>query len=102
MNTVKNNSTSTDKQKLNALLWYADHSYPVFPCGADKQPLTVHGFKDATTDHQQIRRWNQTMPAALWAVATGAKKDGGAGIVVIDIDTNHQTGKNGFATWDAL
>jgi hypothetical protein len=30
---------------------------PVFPCDKDKRPFTVHGFKDASTDPDLIRRW---------------------------------------------
>ena len=29
----------------------------IFPCGADKQPLTAHGFKDASNDEVVIRDW---------------------------------------------
>src|SRR5687767_485840 len=89
-------------QPLQDLIWYATQGWPVFPCGRDKNPLTEHGFKDATTNTEQIQKWYGDMPGALWAIATGAKKDGGAGIVVIDIDMNHEKGKNGFVTWEAL
>jgi hypothetical protein len=29
----------------------------VFPCDNDKRPFTAHGFKDASTDPDLIRRW---------------------------------------------
>jgi virulence-associated protein E/bifunctional DNA primase/polymerase-like protein/primase-like protein len=92
------------EQKIAALLWYARQGMPIFPCGADKQPIIKdgNGLHDATTNETVITRWHENYPRALWGVKLGAKKDGGAGIVVIDIDVNHENGKNGFATWDAL
>ena len=36
---------------LSAAIRYAELGYPVFPCApCGKVPITVHGFKDATTD----------------------------------------------------
>jgi hypothetical protein len=55
---------------------------PVFPCGKDKRPLTKHGFKDATTDVSQIRRWWNRFPDALIGVPTGST----SGLLVIDVD----------------
>ena len=92
----------TPDQKLAGLLWYVENGSPVFPCSEDKNPLTDHGFKDASTSAEQIRKWHETWPHALWGVRTGPRKDGGAGIFVVDIDINHKSGKNGFVTWDAL
>lgn len=43
---------------LKAALWYASVGVAVFPCRVrDKQPVTEHGLKDASTDPAQIRRW---------------------------------------------
>jgi Bifunctional DNA primase/polymerase, N-terminal len=37
---------------------YARHGWPVFPClPGQKIPATRHGFRDATTDEQQITAW---------------------------------------------
>ncbi len=55
---------------------------PVFPCGENKQPLTPHGFKDASTDLEQIDRWCEQYPDALIAVPTGRASR----IFVVDID----------------
>jgi hypothetical protein len=65
-----------------ALRLARDYRLPVFPCGDDKKPLTKHGFKDATTDESQIRRWWTRYPRALVAVPTGAT----SGLLVIDVD----------------
>ena len=43
---------------LEAALEFALQGQPVFPCRAlDKRPATVNGFKDATTDVDQITEW---------------------------------------------
>ena len=55
---------------------------PVFPChpGA-KQPLTRHGYLDATTQQAQIERWWTMWPTANVALATGRP-----GFNVLDVD----------------
>ena len=68
---------------MDTMLWaalaYADLGYSVFPCAPGrKQPLTEHGFLDATTDVATIESWWTTHPSANIAVAT-------AGLVVIDV-----------------
>jgi hypothetical protein len=55
---------------------------PVFPCGADKKPLTTHGFKDATNDPARIRTLFSGSAAVMIGVPTGAATD----VVVIDVD----------------
>jgi len=89
--------------KFKRLAWYAKRSWPIFPCGGDKQPLTKHGFKDATLDVNQIRTWNKKYPDALWGMPTGPADQGGAGLVVIDIDALGGKHKlDGSATWEQL
>ena len=67
---------------LSAALAYAAHKKAVFPCRADKRPLTPNGFKDATTDEAQIRAWWNRWPDALIGLPTGKVN----GITVLDID----------------
>ena len=87
---IKTNKTSDDI--VSAALRYAEQGLPVFPCKPeDKAPLTKHGFKDATTDADTIRRWWKRRPNALIAVPTGAI----SGIAVADLD--NKNGKDGFA-----
>ena len=46
--------------------------WPVFPCRIrGKEPLTPHGFKDATTDEARIRAWWTQWPNANIATPTG-------------------------------
>jgi hypothetical protein len=63
----------------NAALAYAYRGWPVFPCRANKRPISPHGFKDATTDEAQIRAWWAAEPSAAIGYPTGA-------LVVVDVD----------------
>ena len=66
-----------------AALWYAGKGNPVFPCKPrSKEPLTPHGFKDATTDLARIRAWWKESPDANIGLPTGAV----SGLLVLDID----------------
>ncbi len=89
-------STTVDTTALRAALACARHGWPVFPCkpGA-KQPATLHGFKDASTDPGVITRWWSRMPGANVAVATGAPA-----FDVLDVDVKADV--DGLATMDRL
>ena len=55
-----------------ALALAEEYGIPVFPCRRDtKRPYTAHGFKDASTNLEQIERWWGEHPDALVAVPTG-------------------------------
>lgn len=70
-------------QLLDAALCYAANGWAVFPCRPrGKTPLTKNGFKDATTNSDQIRQWWADTPDANIGVATGQI----SGIWVVDID----------------
>jgi hypothetical protein len=70
---------------LEAALEAASKWGPVFPCApGGKSPLTKHGFKDATTDTEQIRRWWTDTPNANIGLATGER----SGLFVQDVDIN--------------
>jgi Bifunctional DNA primase/polymerase, N-terminal len=56
---------------------------PIFPCDNDKTPFVAHGFKDASSDPNLIRKWWEKYPDALIGVPTGPK------FVVIDLDLQH-------------
>jgi len=66
---------------LEAALWYARWGWPVFPIvNGQKRPATRNGFKDATTDEEQIRAWWEQWPGSNIGLATGHLFD------VIDVD----------------
>ena len=65
---------------------FLDNDMPVFPVGESKQPLTDHGFKDASTDLQQIKKWGKDYPGANVGVPAGER----TGIIVIDLDVNRE------------
>jgi hypothetical protein len=92
-------SNNHQDEPLAAALWLAEQGIPVFPlwwpvglngCGCGnprcekpgKHPLTPHGFKDATTDPEQIRKWWGQWPEANLAFPTGSP----SGVMVIDFD----------------
>jgi hypothetical protein len=79
--------------------------YPVFPCRRNdekdsegrtlraKSPLTKNGFKDATQDEAQIRRWWADRPDALVGVPTGSR----TGLAVLDYD--HRAAAHAAQEW---
>jgi hypothetical protein len=78
-----------------ASMMLARHDVPVFPCApGGKQPLTTHGFHDATADDSTVREWWRRWPNANLGIPTGAP----SGVEVVDIDV-HTTG-SGFAAFE--
>ena len=68
---------------LTAALNMARDGIPVFPCWPrTKEPITEHGFKDATTDESVIRQWWEMYPDANVAIPTGDR----SGRIVLDVD----------------
>lgn len=64
-------------------LRYAERGWAVFPLKPmGKEPLTLHGFKDASKDKVQIAAWWEKHPNANIGLATGAV----SGIFVLDVD----------------
>lgn len=82
---------------LASALDYARRGWHVFPCKPlGKQPATRNGFKDATTDEEQIKRWWAAMPSANIGLRTGAASG------VFDIDIDVKGGAAGYDNWLAL
>jgi hypothetical protein len=63
---------------------------PVFPCNSNKQPVSAHGFKDASDDPETIKRMFANASAALIGVPTGA--DTGFFVLDVDVKANRQGG----------
>jgi len=76
--------TQSDSVSLaNDALWYASHGIPVFRCWPRaKEPMTTHGFKDATTSEACIASWWRTRPDANIGIPTGKT----SGLLVVDVD----------------
>ncbi|WP_369282186.1 phage/plasmid primase, P4 family [Oscillibacter sp. GMB15532] len=65
----------------------------IFPCyPAGKIPATAHGCLDATTEEKQISEWWTGSYLYNIGIATGN------GIVVLDVDIDHEAGKHGDET----
>lgn len=90
------NLTRVPSSLTEAALHYARLGWPVFPVDIKKEPLTAHGYKDATTDPAKIRAMFRNPKVAGIAVPTGTR----TGIVVIDRD--RKNGVDGVATCQAL
>jgi hypothetical protein len=85
----------TDKLLAGAL-GYAALGWPVFPCRPDrKDPLTLHGKDDATTDPATVRAWWERWPSANVAIRTGAPA-----VDVLDVDV--RTEGNGWPPFGRL
>lgn len=66
--------------KVTGAVALAELGYRVFPCQSDgKAPITEHGFKDATSEIEQIHKWWST----AWQANIGLSA---AGMVIVDVD----------------
>lgn len=92
----------TDKNSINPealknnldlvlALQLAGLGWRVFPCGLDKRPLTANGFKDSTSDPEEIRAW-------AWPLI-GVYCEG-SGFFAVDVDV--KGGADGLASWAQL
>lgn len=72
---------------------FAQAGVPVFPCApGGKNPLTEHGFHDATADVRQVESWWRRFPAANIGMPTGSA----SGVVVVDVDVHGVNGYEAF------
>jgi Bifunctional DNA primase/polymerase, N-terminal len=82
---------------LHQALAFARGGWRVFPClPGQKIPATRHGYRDATTDQQQIRDWFGRGSNWNLAIATGTP-----GPDVLDVDQHGPT-RNGYAAFNEL
>ncbi len=79
----------------SASMMLATRDIPVFPCTpGGKQPLTTHGFHEASADLATVRNWWQRWPDANIGIPTGTP----SGVDVVDIDVH--AGGNGFTAFE--
>ncbi len=79
---------------LDHALDHAARGLAVFPCDpATKAPRTDRGFKDASTDQSQLRRWWTAWPDSAIGMPSGTV----TGLFVVDLD-----GAEGLAEWVVL
>jgi P4 family phage/plasmid primase-like protien len=92
--------STTTNTLLTAALEYAKLGLAVFPLvPGDKVPqgwLAPNGFKDATTDPEQIEAFWEAEPAANIGIACGAVS---GGLWVLDVDTHRADGKKTLRLW---
>lgn len=100
---IQRSSAGSPSPQLEAALRYANMGFKVFPCRHKdddrwkaKEPLTSHGFKDASFDEDRIRTWWCRWPDAMIGLPTGAD----AGLWVLDLDIGE--GKDGRSDLAAL
>lgn len=66
----------------HALTYASKMKWKVFPCKRDKTPMTPNGFKNASSDTEQIKVWWTEHPEASIGLVCGEE----AGVWVLDID----------------
>ncbi|SNS03190.1 Protein of unknown function [Humidesulfovibrio mexicanus] len=71
-----------ERSMLDAALNYTSKGWRVFPCRANKKPLIQNGFKAASTDPEQVRKWWMQWPTASVGCPMGAEH----GAWVLDVD----------------
>ncbi len=98
MTSLRSKIADFHPEMLRAALEYAGSGRPVFPCrpAPDKSPLTRHGFKDATTDPEQIRAWWREPPDASIGAPTGVT------FWVLDEDVDPEKGIDGCLALEEL
>ena len=80
---------NTNTNNVNRLDYYIKRKLKIFPClPNDKNPLTTHGFKDASADKQVINDWWDKHPNANIGLPTGKTNN----LVVVDVDVKNDAG----------
>jgi len=77
------------KHKEEYLKYYTCKGQRVFPCYPNnKNPLTDHGYKDASLDQNVVDDWWDRYPDANIGLVTGKQ----ANLVVVDVDVKNNAG----------
>lgn len=76
-------SAANTLTKPEAAAYYAELGWQIFPCqSGGKAPLTANGYRDASSDPEQVSRWWSENPDANIGLACAPN-----GLVVVDPDT---------------
>ena len=71
------------KSKFDYAEQYASDGIDIFPCDANgKSPLTKHGYKDASSNANDVERWWKAYPDANIGMPTGRRNN----LVIVDVD----------------
>ncbi len=85
------------KSKFDYAEQYASDGIDVFPCDANgKSPLTKHGYKDASSNANDVERWWKAYPDANIGMPTGRRNN----LVIVDVDI--KGGAKGFESLSQL
>lgn len=80
----------------DAAVAYARRGWAVFALKPrSKEPATLHGVKDATTDAEAVDEWWTEHPRCNIGIAMGAPS---SGLTAIDVDVDEAAGKDGMET----
>ena len=83
--------------QLQYALSYIKLGFAIFPLKPrSKIPLTKNGFKDATKDILQVKKWWSENPNANIGIATGSIS---GNLFVIDFDIDEDKGIDGYHTF---
>jgi hypothetical protein len=83
---------SESQMTINMALVLAGWGWKVFPCSAEKNPITQHGFYDATTDPIKIKAWREWPLIGIYCE--------GSDIFAVDIDV--KGGVDGYKSFYGL
>lgn len=74
------------KSKLDYAKEYVFLGYNIFPCKENgKQPLTMNGYKDASSNIDDIEAWWEAYPNANIGLPTGRENE----LIVLDVDVKN-------------
>ncbi len=94
--TAAESAVPSERRRLAVAI--ARKGYRIFPLKPDtKEPATLHGFKDASSEIEQVEAWWDEDPNYNIGLACGMQ-DNGIYVAVVDVDAKH----GGVLAWKQL